>query len=78
MENLQRLQLKANQRICGYITAPDKKILSGSYANHGIKDIEIIIYNTGIIDTAIAIQINDFKNNCGYVIYCNEYEFKEV
>lgn len=78
MENLQRLQLKANQRVRGFITLPDKKILSGSYANYSNHDIEIIIYNTGIVDMKIAIQINDHSNECAYVIYCDTYEFAEV
>lgn len=78
MENLQTINLKPNMRICGYITTPDKKILSGSYANRSNHDIDIIIYNTGLIDATTAIQINDYSNYCSYVFYCNDYEFKEV
>ena len=78
MENLQTLILKPNQRVCGYITTPDKKILSGAYTNHSEINIKIVVYNTGVIDIKIAIQINDFSNECSYVIYCDTYEFAEV
>ena len=78
MENLQRMKLKANQRVRGFMNVGDKKTISGSFANYSKHDIDIVVYNTGLIYLSIAIQINDHSNECAYVIYCDTYEFAEV
>ena len=78
MENLQRMKLKACHRVRGFMNVGDKKTISGSFTNYSKHDIEIIVYNTGLIYLSTAIQINDFTNNCSYVIYCDTYEFAEV
>lgn len=75
-EDLKRYKLKPNHSIRGFILNGGKKLLSGSFKNYGCIDIDYVKYNTGLVDSITAVQINDYIHNCSYVIYGDIFEIK--